>query len=212
MTNPKKRIIKLIASAVLVVVTAGLLMYFVDTAAWQHWRKVKLPGEIKKTFISFNAYVKLPLILLVWTCLVALPTVRLRWRLVFQLVLVILICAVPVWIGKWFIPRLRPRKFDGAGWLDSFFPAANDLKWFYLESFPSGDAAMAFAITVVLAAYFERYRVILYVLAFGCSISRFVLGYHWPSDIFVGGVIGYMTGRAVMALTGGAHEQGRISS
>lgn len=194
-------------AVVAVVIVTMLLMHFVDEPAWKYRKAVKLHREVSDTFIFFNAYARpVPLILLVWVCAAADPKGWARWRMIFQVVLGLLIVTIPVWSGKLFIPRIRPKRFAGGEWLESFFPAVSNLDPFHLQSFPSGDAALAFVVSTILAAYFPRHRTILYILAGGCAASRFVFGYHWPSDVFLGCVVGYVVGRGVLLITGGVRE------
>lgn len=61
-------------------------------------------------------------------------------------------------------------------------------------SFPSGHAAVAFAGATVLSVYESRYRLWLYILAFLIAMSRIYLGKHYPSDIIIGAILGYLIG------------------
>ncbi len=67
-------------------------------------------------------------------------------------------------------------------------------------SFPSGHAASAWALATVVA---ERHRHSRWVPAAAYSLAGFVAGAritdrrHFPSDVFVGSVIGYLVGRHV---------------
>lgn len=58
-------------------------------------------------------------------------------------------------------------------------------------SFPSAHAAMAFMMATVLSHWFPRYQVLFYTLAGFIGWTRIYLGLHFPTDIFVGGVLGY---------------------
>ncbi|MBY0504786.1 MAG: phosphatase PAP2 family protein [Bryobacteraceae bacterium] len=65
-------------------------------------------------------------------------------------------------------------------------------------SFPSGHSAGAFAVATVFAHEYQGHRavpVVAYSLATAVSLSRVGAQKHWPSDIFVGGTIGYLMGR-----------------
>ena len=60
------------------------------------------------------------------------------------------------------------------------------------QSFPSGHSAAAFAFAGVMAFFYPRLRWLLWTLAVGCAMSRFVDRVHWPSDCVIGPVIGYL--------------------
>jgi len=62
-------------------------------------------------------------------------------------------------------------------------------------SFPSGHATIAWAMAVVLSHKEPKLRWVLYVLAFFISLSRIYVGKHYPSDIIVGGLVGWGIGR-----------------
>jgi hypothetical protein len=69
------------------------------------------------------------------------------------------------------------------------------------DSFPSGHTATAFSIATVFA---EQYRdikvvpVLCYSTATLVGISRLTEHEHWASDVFVGGVLGYLCGNQVV--------------
>jgi hypothetical protein len=67
-------------------------------------------------------------------------------------------------------------------------------------SFPSGHAAAAFALALVLALAYRRWRWWALAGAGLIAISRVYLGYHYPSDIFGGAVLGAGVGAASYGL------------
>jgi len=84
--------------------------------------------------------------------------------------------------------------------------AKNIFKPFVLSSsflsFPSGDAASAFAVAAVIAEQPGNIilDIIVYSLASLVAVYRVHDDKHWASDIFIGSVIGYLTGKKIVAL------------
>jgi membrane-associated phospholipid phosphatase len=74
-------------------------------------------------------------------------------------------------------------------------------------SFPSGDASSAFAIASVVASEYDNIIVppLVYTVAMAIGLERVYNNAHWPSDVFIGSVIGYFTGKAVVA----SHQAGK---
>jgi undecaprenyl-diphosphatase len=64
--------------------------------------------------------------------------------------------------------------------------------WFTDPSFPSGHAALAMGIAYLLSQRFERFSVWFYTLACVIALSRIYLGMHYPSEVLVGAILGWM--------------------
>jgi membrane-associated phospholipid phosphatase len=93
------------------------------------------------------------------------------------------------------------------------------------DAFPSGHTSAAFSIATVFAMQYSDKKAIppvAYTVASLVGISRLTEHEHWVSDIFVGGIIGYLCGRQVVlydrkvfarsapeALEGSTHSQSR---
>jgi len=58
-------------------------------------------------------------------------------------------------------------------------------------SFPSGHALYAFMMATLLTNWFPRYRIIFFLLAGFVGWTRIYLGVHFPTDVVVGGLLGY---------------------
>ena len=67
-------------------------------------------------------------------------------------------------------------------------------------SFPSGEAATAFAFAVVLSALLPRWRAVFFVCATLGAVARLVNGAHYVSDIAAGALLGAALARAGMRL------------
>jgi membrane-associated phospholipid phosphatase len=67
-------------------------------------------------------------------------------------------------------------------------------------SYPSGHANQVFVIAVFFTAFFRKKgRVLWYVLAVGCALSRVRYERHFPTDVLLGSAIGYITAHYVLA-------------
>ena len=67
-------------------------------------------------------------------------------------------------------------------------------------SFPSGHAALYFAISTVVFHYYKKEGVLFFLASFFITISRVFVGIHWPSDILAGAAIGIFSGKMVIYL------------
>lgn len=69
------------------------------------------------------------------------------------------------------------------------------------DSFPSGHTATAFSIATVFATQYKDITaipIVCYSAATLVGISRLTEHEHWASDVFVGGIIGYLCGKQVV--------------
>lgn len=73
---------------------------------------------------------------------------------------------------------LRPSTFTGLGEILD-------------PSFPSAHTLYAFMMATLLAAWFPRYRIIFFIIAGFVGWTRIYLGLHYPTDVVVGGLLGY---------------------
>jgi len=65
-------------------------------------------------------------------------------------------------------------------------------------SFPSGHSKNGFTAAAVLGSRWKKLRLPLYILACLIAISRIYVGLHWPSDVIVGSIVGWIIGEITM--------------
>ncbi|TVQ62039.1 MAG: phosphatase PAP2 family protein [Phycisphaerales bacterium] len=75
---------------------------------------------------------------------------------------------------------------------------------------PSSHTAVAFGAAAALARLHAPLRALVYTLAIGCALSRMVVGAHWLSDVYLGGVLGFATASLVHPLLGGRPPSGGV--
>ena len=108
---------------------------------------------------------------------------------------------------KFLSGRTRPNYYDPAKNARPVFkgPFGNTSRDFNgnrsNSSFPSGHATVAFAAATVFALEYRTtiwVPILSYTAASLISISRITENKHWTSDVFVGAVLGYLTGRQIV--------------
>jgi len=101
-----------------------------------------------------------------------------------------------VWAGKVVVGRSRPYAGEGAYHFHPVTPSNAH------HSLPSGDASGAFAVATVIAAESDGFLIdaLAYGMAGLAAVWRVHDRKHWPSDVFVGSVLGIVVGRKVVAL------------
>jgi undecaprenyl-diphosphatase len=66
-------------------------------------------------------------------------------------------------------------------------------------SFPSGHTQHAVGFSITAVAFFPQMAPVLYPVAFLIALSRPLLGLHYPSDVLIGGMLGYTISQIVLA-------------
>lgn len=114
-----------------------------------------------------------------------------KWKIISQSFLAAI-------LARWGIVELirflwpRPRPFIDNK-VNLLFP--------YIEpSFPSGHAALTFALATVVYRYNKKAGVLFFIAGFLISISRVFVGIHWPSDILAGALVGIFSGWLIIKI------------
>ena len=87
---------------------------------------------------------------------------------------------------KFLIQRKRP--FDFVETLSKLSQGPGEV---LDPGFPSAHTLYAFMMATLLAAWFPRYRILFYIAAGFIGWTRIYLGLHFPTDVVVGGLLGY---------------------
>jgi len=95
---------------------------------------------------------------------------------------------------KGLVARKRPAERFGDAQTRIVGPRAADGR-----SFPSGHTSNAFAWATVLADLYPKASPAFYGAASAVAFGRVRLGAHYPSDVLVGALVGYMAGRLVVS-------------
>jgi membrane-associated phospholipid phosphatase len=96
-------------------------------------------------------------------------------------------------IIKWMAGRLRPFNGDWPFQFHPFFGGPMGL--FHAEgplSFPSGDATLAFAMTLSLSWALPRWTLLWWMLGIWIALERIMEGAHYPSDVVAGAGLGIL--------------------
>jgi len=106
---------------------------------------------------------------------------------------------------KYSTQRHRPYTGDGPHAWDGLGLHGSNSKF----SFPSGHASTDFAIASVIASEYDNFLVppLAYSIATITALNRISHNDHWSTDVFVGSVIGYLAGKAIVA----SHRNGKES-
>ncbi len=198
-TNTKYILLLIVAAA-----AVAFSMFFLDKPIANYLKTNdyphKLPSVAKKAIVFFDSYDQVvPMTLLIITAAISAGTEK--WKLTGKLLLAMILAGIPVWMGKITIARQRPKWNNGNSWLETFtglFPGIANMK---MQSMPSGDAALAFAVSVILANAFPKHKYIFYILAIGSASGRVMLRYHYLSDVIVGALIGYLAAKTILYIT-----------
>lgn len=110
-------------------------------------------------------------------------------------------------------------KKAGGQWWGPFAQYDQDLPVYKsvssFDAFPSGHTAAAFSIATVFATQYSDSKVVpvfCYSAATLVGISRLTEHQHWASDIFAGGLIGYVCGKQVVKHYNNLHQTSSLQT
>ncbi len=86
--------------------------------------------------------------------------------------------------------RFHPRPFHDSSLLFRVPVGVEPHEFNHWSSFPSDHAAVYFALATLIAFHSRRLGVLAWIISAIAVFPRVYLGYHWPSDILAGMVIG----------------------
>ncbi len=157
-----------------------------------HWINQRLQHQILDWIMSRithlgGATFTITTMLLLW---IAAPAALSRTALLGLIALAA--SHIPVAFIKRLYPRLRP--YDA---LPDTILSSLPLKD---HSFPSGHTTAIFSIVTPFALIFPLFALLLVPLALTVAVSRIYLGLHYPSDVFVGFILGASSGIATVML------------
>jgi len=89
---------------------------------------------------------------------------------------------------RWILPRARPFVENQVNLLLEHAPSS---------AFPSGHAAFYFAISTIVYCYNKRLGILFFIGSFLIGFGRIFVGFHWPTDIFAGMIVGIFSGLLV---------------
>ncbi len=128
-----------------------------------------------------------------------------RVRLWVGFFLPVLLTTAILHLLKWAVGRARPLLELGAY---TFQPFSGE-KGF--DAFPSGHAAGAATLALLLGIYFPRARWAFYVLALCVGLLRIVEHWHWPSDVVAGFTLAVVSVHLSTRLLGPRYYQKKSS-
>ena len=133
----------------------------------------------------------IPVILILWILLIYIDKKN-RYKI---LILIPLAIIVGDFIGsqiKDFVSRPRP-------WVESELDITNlGFGKGKFSSFPSNHSLNIMSLATIFSHLYSQYQLYFWLYAAIIIFSRVYIGVHYPSDVFIGAVLGLMIGRACL--------------
>ena len=119
------------------------------------------------------------------------------WVLLFAVLAVVVSDQISSGLIKPFFERVRPSNNPNlAAWLN--LPNGHGNGWSFVSSHASNHFALSVYLIHVFLRYSYQYKVILPLLCWAALVSfaQVYIGFHYPSDVVVGGLLGIAIGHA----------------
>ncbi|NLX14532.1 MAG: phosphatase PAP2 family protein [Phycisphaerales bacterium] len=182
---------------------------FVYDVPLMRWRYAVIGEEVQEplanVLISFRDFTQIVTSIAI---LIVVGTYdRRRWAIIGVFLLAQFFAKVGYDSGKHLLSRYRPGPaIARVAPLDELSNRQTWIGWrqgdgtIDTQSFPSGHSAAAFASALVLAWFYPRIAWLLWIMAIGCAVSRYLDAVHWPSDCWTGIFIGYLSARLALRI------------
>jgi membrane-associated phospholipid phosphatase len=126
------------------------------------------------------------------------------WRAANAALAGVVAAAIVANVAQGAIGRLRPNQATSQRAFTQ--PTLNPLRKDSV-GFPSGEAAMAFALACVLTRLAPRWRAAFYAAGTLAAVARLMNGAHYPSDVAAGALLGVLLARPVFSLVDRHHDR-----
>lgn len=147
----------------------------------------------KKTWI--------PLYLIVVYLIIRKYQLKSIWVIAFALLTVVIGDQISSGIIKPLVERMRPcNNPEIASWLN--LPIGKGNGWSFVSSHATNHFGLAVYFSMVFMGYKNQLRILLPFLiwAFFIALAQVYIGFHYPSDVICGGIIGAIIGFAMAKL------------
>ena len=142
-----------------------------------------------------------PLYLLIINFIIKKYGLKSVWVIGFALFSVLVADQISSGLIKPYFERLRPcNNPELASWLN--LPNGNGSSWSFVSSHSANHFSMAAYFSMVLIGYRKQYNIVIPFLtwAFLIAFAQVYIGFHYPSDVILGGLLGSAIGYAMAKL------------
>ena len=94
----------------------------------------------------------------------------------------------------------RPRPFVDPAIIGDSVSLSEAVFHNFLQSFPSGHTATAFALAMGLSFLYHKGKPLFFLFAFLVGLQRIISQNHFPSDVMAGALVGVVSAQAVLSI------------